>query len=383
MALRTRGGNTADFDPNKMLPREPATVTDAKEIKWCVSPGDVRTLATIEDMTEAISTADQQIIAELTAGANAAASLVEDTLDGANNYIDDTTGTYYKMGVNNGVAYIETVAPDPTKPDAPNIYSYLNESTGSGIITGLAVTAQTTPDMTVNVTAGTVHLPSGKRYSISSSTTITVSTASTAYPRIDIIYVSSAGAISYLTGTPASSPTAPVLPTGGELLAQIGVAVSQTTVASTNITDKRTIKYSGIKQSVSNMVQNDTTNDSTKYVSASVAYTHGQEIDAINTALTKHAGTYSVNSDAINSYDIKVYYNSYEVKVSANINPKVSGTGLTLVSITPVPTESVLFTANNGTQGVAATGYVFTDGTLKFNIPTAGIEYYFNFSYFR
>lgn len=120
MAIRTRRGNNADFDPNKLLSGEPATVTDDRKIKWCVAPGDVRTLATVEDMTEAIAEANQPIIEQLTAGANAVANVVEGVLDGVNNLID-SNGKYYTIKVDNGELYLEEIEPDPSPPISQTI----------------------------------------------------------------------------------------------------------------------------------------------------------------------------------------------------------------------------------------------------------------------
>ena len=120
MAIRTRRGNNADFDPNKLLSGEPATVLDDGKIKWCISPGNVKTVATVEDMTEAISEANQAIIDELTAGANAVANVVEGVLDGVNNLID-SNGKYYTIKVDNGELYLEEIEPDPSPPISQTI----------------------------------------------------------------------------------------------------------------------------------------------------------------------------------------------------------------------------------------------------------------------
>lgn len=120
MAITTRGGPKADFDPNKMLTKEPATITDDRKIVWCVAPGDVRTLATVEDMAVAISEADQIIVDELTAGANASANVIDGVLSGINHIID-TDGTYYQMGSESGELFLHEIAPDPTPPVSQTI----------------------------------------------------------------------------------------------------------------------------------------------------------------------------------------------------------------------------------------------------------------------
>ncbi|WP_459997318.1 hypothetical protein, partial [Paradesulfitobacterium aromaticivorans] len=126
--------------------------------------------------------------------------------------------------------------------EAKSKNAQLLEATGYGVISGLTVTAQTTPDMTVNVVTGTVHMSTGQRYTPDATPALAVTAADATNPRIDIVYVSSAGVISYLAGTPAASPAAPATPTDGFLLAQISVAANATTVVAANITDKRKLK---------------------------------------------------------------------------------------------------------------------------------------------
>ena len=118
----------------------------------------------------------------------------------------------------------------------------LLEATGYGVISGLTVTAQATPNMTVNVATGTVHMANGVRFTPAANSALAVTAADATNPRIDIVYVSSAGIISYLAGTPAPSPAAPATPTDGFLLAQISVGAAVTTITNANITDQRKMK---------------------------------------------------------------------------------------------------------------------------------------------
>jgi hypothetical protein len=120
--------------------------------------------------------------------------------------------------------------------------STLIEATGNGVITGLTVTAQATPNMTVAVATGTVHMPEGKRFTPVANSALAITAANITNPRKDIVYVSSTGIISYLAGTAAASPVAPNVPAGGLLLAEISVAANATTIVSADITDKRLIK---------------------------------------------------------------------------------------------------------------------------------------------
>ena len=93
--------------------------------------------------------------------------------------------------------------------------TYLVESTGYGIISGLSVSAQATPNMTVNVASGIVYMPDGKRFTPIANTALAVTTADTTKPRTDIAFLSSLGVISYLasalgTAAVAGSRTYPI-----------------------------------------------------------------------------------------------------------------------------------------------------------------------------
>jgi len=119
----------------------------------------------------------------------------------------------------------------------------------------LAVTAQASPNMTVNIAAGwgaIVPTTSGLGvYGIYNDATVvqTISAANATNPRIDLIvatindaqYSGSANNVVFTTvaGTPAVSPTVPTTPNNSIVLAQIAVAAATTTITTANITDRR------------------------------------------------------------------------------------------------------------------------------------------------
>jgi len=113
------------------------------------------------------------------------------------------------------------------------------EKTGYGIFAGLGVTAQETPDMTVAVATGVAYRADGTRQAPAAVASQTITAADATNARIDLMYLSSAGEVTYLEGTPDASPAAPATPAGGISLAEIAVAANATTVAAENITDKR------------------------------------------------------------------------------------------------------------------------------------------------
>jgi hypothetical protein len=121
MAIRVRRGNKIDFDPNKLLSGEPSAPLDSKELFIAFGPGDVKKIATYEDMVTNIENATTEIIADFTSGANASANVIDGVLDGINHLIDDVSSKYYKMGSANGELYLEEIAPDPTPPVSETI----------------------------------------------------------------------------------------------------------------------------------------------------------------------------------------------------------------------------------------------------------------------
>lgn len=128
-----------------------------------------------------------------------------------------------------------------------------------GIITlsALEVTEKGTPDMSVDVAAGSAYVQGDQaatqgHYRIYNDATVnkTIAASDPTNPRKDRVIAQvkdSTGIggaldeweIQVLTGTPAASPVAPSLPDDALDLAIIGVAASATTITNANITDQR------------------------------------------------------------------------------------------------------------------------------------------------
>jgi hypothetical protein len=133
------------------------------------------------------------------------------------------------------------------------------EYSGAGVFgtNDLAVTAQGTPNMSVNVApgyglvAGTLTANQGF-YTVFNDATVNlaIAAANATLPRIDIVVATVrdsdySGAnkdaiLQVITGTAASSPVAPAVPASSLFLAQIAVGANVTSITSGNITDKRT-----------------------------------------------------------------------------------------------------------------------------------------------
>ena len=103
MSIQMRQGNDADFDPSKMLPGEWAVSTDKKIIYMCFSPGDVRRMATYEEMVENINSATEDVqkmftadvqasiqnAAQAASSANSAALTADNSAQAANEAAND------------------------------------------------------------------------------------------------------------------------------------------------------------------------------------------------------------------------------------------------------------------------------------------------------
>ena len=135
-------------------------------------------------------------------------------------------------------AHASTHAPGGSDPltDVSATVAMLN---AGGVFTGCAVTAQGTPNQTVAVSSGSIVTPDGKRYAVSAVSSLAATAADATKPRIDIVYITNAGVVTYLAGTAAASPAQPATPSNGTILAAIARAANDNTIATADITDRR------------------------------------------------------------------------------------------------------------------------------------------------
>lgn len=96
MAIQVRRGNYADFDPDKMLPGEWACVladdpqvSDGKSAFICFSAGNVKRMATYEDMVAQFGDLTDDIINQLTTQVNAVIIVANEAADNANAVAED------------------------------------------------------------------------------------------------------------------------------------------------------------------------------------------------------------------------------------------------------------------------------------------------------
>lgn len=110
---------------------------------------------------------------------------------------------------------------------------------GDGVLSGLGVSAQSTPDMTVAVAAGLVRI--GGYFAWEAGENVTIATADTTNDRIDLIVIDWNGTPSRVAGTAAVRPVPPAVPANSIQLAQVYVAAGVTSIVAGAIKDKRPV----------------------------------------------------------------------------------------------------------------------------------------------
>lgn len=126
---------------------------------------------------------------------------------------------------------------DQAELDSVDFEIFLQSYQQTGVISGCAVTAQGSPDMTVAVAAGVVEVTK-KRAAVTAGN-VTVSAADGTNPRFDLIHVDDAGTKGITAGTPAASPVFPAHPALKVVLAAVYVPASDTDIDTNQIVDKR------------------------------------------------------------------------------------------------------------------------------------------------
>lgn len=175
--------------------------------------------------------------------------------------------------------------PDQAEPDSQDLHILQAAPGLNGVVSGCAVTAQGSPNMTVAVAAGEVIIAGTKKTVTAGNVTIT--TANATNPRFDLICVDSTGTKSAVAGTAAANPEFPD-PAGKVVLASVYVPANDTTIASDQITDKRVsvipwMRVSGRLSTVADygavsddyFIDGSATNASTTFTSATANFVAG------------------------------------------------------------------------------------------------------------
>lgn len=107
------------------------------------------------------------------------------------------------------------------------------------VTSGCAPTPQGSPNMTVAIASGVVF-SNGARFAVTGANA-TIGTANATNPRLDLIVITSAGAIAVRAGTAAAAPKPPVKTANDVLIAVVFVPANDTTISADQIVDLRFI----------------------------------------------------------------------------------------------------------------------------------------------
>lgn len=110
---------------------------------------------------------------------------------------------------------------------------------GTAISDGCLVDDGGTNDMSLSVAAGTARI-NDNRVGVSSQS-VTLDAADGSYDRYDLVVVGTDGVAQKVTGTPASTPAAPQVPTDHVVLAVVYVQAGVSGVTDADIKDARAV----------------------------------------------------------------------------------------------------------------------------------------------
>jgi hypothetical protein len=150
--------------------------------------------------------------------------------------------------------------PDQSEPDSVDIDILTAGHSMTGVVSGCAVTAQGSPDMTVAVASGTISVLGVNQAVTSGNVTITAAHAT--LPRKDIVVVNSSGTKSVTAGTAATQPLKPAIPANSVVLAEIYVPALDTTINTNQITDKRVIVQAALSTAGPHLIARKTSDQS-------------------------------------------------------------------------------------------------------------------------
>jgi len=111
------------------------------------------------------------------------------------------------------------------------------------VLSGCAVTAQASPDMTVAVAKGAI-LSNGTLRAVTAGN-VTITAADATNPRIDLIVVNSSGTETVRTGTAAANPAPPTRTANDVVLAVVYVPANDTAIQTNQISDIRITRTQG------------------------------------------------------------------------------------------------------------------------------------------
>jgi len=126
------------------------------------------------------------------------------------------------------------------EPDSPDFDIIVAGSGRTGVVSGCAVSAQPTPNLTVAVAAGSYEIAG---VAVTSGAATVTLTADPVNAKRALITGTSAGVIAAVDGVAAANPYLPEIPAGRVVLAVVDIPATTTAIGVANITDKRVILH--------------------------------------------------------------------------------------------------------------------------------------------
>lgn len=139
---------------------------------------------------------------------------------------------------------VDAAFADQAEPDSRDIDVLVAAHSSTGVVTGCAVTAQGSPNMTVAVAAGSVMVNGVTRPVTAGN--VTIATADGVNPRFDLITATSTGTKGVVQGTASSNAVLPAIPASRAVLAAVYVPAGDTSIQTNQIIDKRVLLPAGL-----------------------------------------------------------------------------------------------------------------------------------------
>lgn len=239
---------------------------------------------------------------------------------------------------------------------------------GDGVLSGLAVTAQGTPDMTVAVAAGQVRI--GGYFPYFTAANATISAADSTNPRIDLVSIDYNGTVTVTAGTAASAPVAPALPANSVPLAQVYVSAGVTSIGSSRIIDKRVVvpdSYDVTAECLGFSTSGTAATASGSVTEACFAVTaNGTYVLANSAGSSAHPGILSVSTGGTSGNDTRLHFGA--AATDAAVAPaNLSRLKAVLQISTAVTTMRLKFGAGQDISDVASDTWGTAGAWWEFN----------------
>ena len=248
---------------------------------------------------------------------------------------------------------------------------------GDAVVSGCAVTAQGSPNMTVAVASGVV-IVAGTRASVVGAN-VTITAANGTNPRFDLIVSNNSAVLSAVAGTAAANPVFPAIPASSVVLAAVYVPASDTTIETNQITDKRVIVGDLITPGLANTNSWTAVQTLTSPILITPALgtpASGVMTSVSGTAASLTAGNVTTNADLtghVTSTGNAAILGSFTSAQLATALSNETGSGAAVFATDPTLVTPILGTPQSGVMtNVSGTAASLTAGTVTTNADLTG-----------